>query len=528
MIKKLLSKLEQTLKDGDVNEAKKIIAKIHKRPQMPEVYLDIALYCINAKLWDVAKYNFEKATQEKPELCLQLTLWLDKEPLSDTHHKALELLNIAKSYLPDNQHLTLAEAAISNRMDRFEHSMPLYEAILADPQSIYHFNALLGLNEAYFKTNRYHDAVGAGLMALQLQPDNITANFQLGLTYMAIENDAECVEYLAKVINANPDHLGAHINLAHIMLKLGLFDEGWQHHEWRFHESMKNIANFNLPMPRWYNEDIKGKHLFVWVDQGLGDQVMYCSLIGRLIDSGVRVTIMAERRLRKVFMDSFDIEDFFAFDREGIKEMTASDALYHYHTPMGTLPAFFIHSFDDFKQGEAYLKTDQAMGEQFRTELQQLFPGKTLVGFGWRGGIAATRNHARRIDIELLSPLFEKQGFQFINFQYDATDEEKAQLAERGVYTPDINLRIDINTVLAYMSALDLYITADNTNAHFAGAIGLPVWNLIPVAAEWRWFTDEKKSYWYKSMVLYRQKEIDRWDDVVADVGTDLEHFVTE
>ena len=195
---------------------------------------------------------------------------------------------------------------------------------------------------------------------------------------------------------------------------------------------------------------------------------------------------------------------------------------------MGTLPAFFLRNFDDFGAGEPFLKIDGTLCEELSQDLSSRFPNKKLIGFGWRGGIAATRDHARYIDLDLWRDMFAREDCQFINFQYDSTAEEKSLLSEYGVYTPDVDLKLDIDVVLSFMKALDLYITADNTNAHLAGAIGLPVWNLIPMAAEWRWFLERDDSPWYQSMRLFRNAQLDSWSQCMELVTSELNTFICQ
>ena len=527
MIQKLLSKLEQAFKEKNIKEAKRTIAKIDKRPQVPEVYLDISKFAMQAKEWDIMKEYFPRACKARPELALQVTLWLDHEPIFTAVSQSLSMLDLADQYLPSNILLYSARGAVLNRAERFDESIAIFEEIFQSADQSRNLQSLLGLGEAYFKTNRYHDAIGAGLLALEISPAHAEVNFQIGLCYVAIENLSEGVKYLSKVLEINSSHIGAHINLAQIMLKIGMFDEGWQHHEWRFDESMKNVANFKLPFPRWHNENINGKHVFIWVDQGLGDQVMYGSMINKLLARGAKVSVIAERRLKDIFERSFAIEGFFGFDKTGIKDVENSGKTYDYHCPFGTLPAFFIRCFEDFGVLKPYLKPNPELVEKYTQELQSQFPNKKLIGFGWRGGIAATRNHARLVDLSLWKNMFKLENCQFVNFQYDATPEERVLLAEDDVYTPDIDLKFDIDAVLAYMAAMDLYITADNTNAHFAGAIGLPVWNLIPVAAEWRWFLDRDESLWYPCMRLFRNAELDSWDNCMASVNQELLQWST-
>jgi len=529
MIKKLLEKLETALKEADVKGAKKLADKIYKRPQQAEVYMDIAKLFVDAKCFDEAMPHLKKAFSEKNVLAQQFANWLDQVPLKTAHKPALEMVEIANQAKPNDLLIISAKGVVLNRLERFDESIALFEGVLeyagrtGDNSRTAH--ALSGLGEAYFKSNRYFDAIGANKMALELQPDKIDPHYQMGLSFIAIDNLNDGVKHLSKVIDMKPDHLGAHINLAQVMLKLGMFEQGWQHHEWRFHDEMENIAKFNLPCPRWKGEPLQGKNIFVWVDQGLGDQVMYCSLIHRLVKIGATVTVMAEGRLKTVFERSLPIRRFYGFDRPGIDELANSGDSYHYQIAMGSLPTFFIKSFDDFGDGSAFLKVNAEVSANYSQKLRAQFPDKKLIGFGWRGGIAATRNHARFVDLSLWKPLFEMDDCQFINFQYDVTPQEREELEKQGVYTPDIDLRVDVDNTISYMKALDLYITADNTNAHLAGAIGLPIWNLIPLSSEWRWFTDRSDSPWYASMRLFRNQQLDSWVDCLPDVANELRAF---
>ena len=230
MIKKLLSKLNQALNSEDVTEAQKVIDKISKRPQQAEVYLDIAKFCIYANYWLPVEAHFNKACVEKPDLGLQVVRWLDDDPLLSNHKKAMQLIEVAEAYNPNNLVVQSVKGVVLNRMEKFQEAIPVFESILERDQSgERHYHALLGLGEAYFKTNRYHDVIAASTLASQLKPDQDEPLFQMGLSYVAVENLTEGVRCLAKAIEINPDHLGAHINLAHVMLKVGMFDEGWSY-----------------------------------------------------------------------------------------------------------------------------------------------------------------------------------------------------------------------------------------------------------------------------------------------------------
>ncbi len=161
----------------------------------------------------------------------------------------------------------------------------------------------------------------------------------------------------------------------------------------------------------------------------------------------------------------------------------------------------------------------------FREIFKDKYPGKKIIGFSWRGGSAATRKFSRNIELDVWAEFFIREDCQFVNLQYDTTDSERKKLEAMGVVTPDFNLKDDIDEMASCLQSLDLLISMDNTTVHLAGALGTKVWNIIPFSAEWRWFMEDEKSFWYKSMRLFRNKELSSWDECLSHVVSELDGF---
>jgi ADP-heptose:LPS heptosyltransferase len=73
----------------------------------------------------------------------------------------------------------------------------------------------------------------------------------------------------------------------------------------------------------------------------------------------------------------------------------------------------------------------------------------------------------------------------------------------------------DLDDFCAKIAALDLVISADNSTVHLAGALGRPVWTLLPFSSDWRWMLERESTPWYPSMRLLRCRSAGEWADLM-------------
>jgi ADP-heptose:LPS heptosyltransferase len=164
---------------------------------------------------------------------------------------------------------------------------------------------------------------------------------------------------------------------------------------------------------------------------------------------------------------------------------------------------------------------DPAAREQFRARYAD---GRRLVGLAWYSRNQKT-GHDRSIDLSALAPLFERTDIQWISLQYGDHDglEKQATAANAPILIDRaVDQLADIDTFAAQIAALDLVITIDNSTAHLAGALGVPVWVLLPFARDWRWLRLREDSPWYPTMRLFRQPQRGDWHSVIQNVQSAL------
>lgn len=256
--------------------------------------------------------------------------------------------------------------------------------------------------------------------------------------------------------------------------------------------------------------------VLIWGEQGVGDEIMFAGLMPDVIRAGNRCVLDCDTRLNKLFARSFP-------DVKVISGASISDEGIAAHLPCGSLPRLFRTDKEVFRaDAPPYLKADPVQREGFRAEYGDDRP---LVGLAWHTNNKKT-GRARSIDLSLFAPLFKQPDLRWISLQYGAREVLEAQIAGANasmLIDPTVDQLTDIDQFAAQISALDLVVTIDNSTAHLAGALGVPVWVLLPFAPDWRWLQAGYSSHWYASMRLFRQPVFGDWLSVIEKVRRSLE-----
>jgi ADP-heptose:LPS heptosyltransferase len=195
------------------------------------------------------------------------------------------------------------------------------------------------------------------------------------------------------------------------------------------------------------------------------------------------------------------------------------------HLPCGSLPSLFRTSEASFGETiSPYLIANPIDRERLRSRYADA-DGRRLIGLAW---YTKSRNtgRSRSIDLSVLAPLFALPNIRWISLQYGDPDELEAQIRAAGapIYIDRcVNQFTDMDLFAAQVSAMDMVLTIDNSTAHLAGALGIPVWVLLPFTADWRWLQTREDSPWYSTMHLFRQAKRGDWQSVVQRVNGALQ-----
>ncbi len=381
------------------------------------------------------------------------------------------------------------------------------KAIAATPQRAeVHYakaQALMGLH-------RFEEAIAAYARAIELNPGYAEAWMGRGLTKSRLRDLAGAALDYDKAIQLRQTYDEAFFNRGHVYLEHHDFAKGWADYEHRF--GMPSLGIVNLPnIPVWQGEPLSGK-LLVRGEQGLGDQIVFASVLPELLKVVGSVCLQLEPRLVPLFQRSFPDVEVLSREKKPPEDVAAQICI-------GSLPQYFRKGAADFAHAKApYLKADADKTAAFRKALAP--NGERIIGLNWR---SFRNKYANEKSMGLLdmAPFFNLPGYTVVNLQYgDVKDEIRAAEAA-GLHfnkAVTIDLTKDIDGVASLVDACDVLVSTSNTTVHIAGALGKPVLLMLPYRSGKLWYWSEAKgegSLWYPSIRTFHQNAQGDWASTI-------------
>jgi Flp pilus assembly protein TadD len=345
--------------------------------------------------------------------------------------------------------------------------------------------------------------------AIHLQPRYGEAMVNDALCYRDEARFGLAEERLRQAIAAQPRNANAHLSLAVVKFLTGETEEARREYEWRL--ALPRAAPKGLPGRPWRGEDLAGKRLFLFAEQGLGDTIQSLRYMRRLLHRGpASLSLFAPRALRRL------VEQNFPHIVLPGKPASAGEA--DYYCALMSLPLRLEADEADRSAGLPYLKADPARAAHWRLKLAD-FSGRK-VGLVWAGNSSYQNDHQRSMPAANFAPLLDLPDTSFFSLQIGPAAAQFSAL-KAGAHDLGDGVSSMAETAAA-ISALDLVISVDTSLAHLAGALGTPVWTLLPHVPDWRWGMSGESSALYRSMRLFRQQERRDWQGVIRRVGAAL------
>ena len=521
---------------------------ISSNPYNYLAYLNKAKTLHKLQRFTEAALVFKQVISLKKDLCEAYSLCGLSYLKAEQYEKAIEFLNFPISKSLNNFDDYINRGVCFAKLLRFKDAVNDFKkSIELNPDnSIGHES----LGNALRDLNLNTEALQSFEKAINLDPNNADALSNAGNILQERGQIAEAIEYFERAINIrqdktffyncgnaheglkeydkaiikydqainlDPNYADAYFGKSLILLKTGKYKEGWKLYDWRFkaHQS-GDLHRFAL-LPRWNLE--KNKRVILWAEQGVGDEIMFASLIPDLETLCAKLTVLIDERLINLFKRSFSKNILFIN-----KEESLSYHEYDYQISMGSLCGLLRKSNEDFKkQKQSYLIADKHIKINIDKYLKK---GEKYCGVSW---MSKNQKNGFKRSIELfrfMEPMIDK-GYKFINLQYGVNTQDYSEFNKMH---PDILINLneldimkDIDGLASLIKNCNLVVTIDNSTAHLAGALGVPTWLLLPYSAEWRWGEESEKSIWYQSIRLFRQKQNNEWNSVLEEIATNME-----
>lgn len=383
------------------------------------------------------------------------------------------------------------------------------QAIALEPATATYYN---NLGNALRQLEDYAQAEECFQHALTLRPDYAEAYVNLGYTCYVQGRTAEAEAHYRTAISIKPDLALAHCNLAQVLLKRSAFAEGWKEQEWRWQWKDFPSPKRHFLQPQWDGREITGATIFVHAEQGFGDTIQFLRYIPLLAERGARVVLEVHPELTRL-----------AVSLAGVTQLIArGDAIpnCNWHCPMMSLPLAFATGIGSIPADVPYLRAPSAAPAWFAAKNDQ----QLHVGLVWAGSRKNRIDGKRSVLLEDLSALFAVKGIALYSLQQGPPAQEIESKPSRfaGVLPVDA----DFVETAAAVAHLDLVVSVDTSVAHLAGALGKPVWILLPHVADWRWLTGRSDSPWYPGARLFRQQAAGQWTTVIEEITAALTELV--
>jgi tetratricopeptide (TPR) repeat protein len=316
-----------------------------------------------------------------------------------------------------------------------------------------------------------------------------------------------------RALAIRPEFAEAHWNLAQVLLQAGDFEEGWDEYEWRWCRVDFTSPRRSFHQPVWNGEDIVGRTLLVHAEQGFGDALQFVRYVSMIVERHATVLLECQPELVRLFAGIPGVAGVIAYG----SPLPAFDL----HIPMMSLPRVFRTTLANVPARVPYLRVEEALERRWRASVNT--PASALrVGFTWSGTSHLKQLLNRACPLESLLPLLAAPDVAFFSLHKTTTPSESLQLAGiPGVRDVSGELH-DFADTAAVLRALDVVISVDTAVAHLAGALGVPVWVMLPARADWRWLLGRSDAPWYPTMRLFRQDTDGEWGGVVEEVRAAL------
>jgi Flp pilus assembly protein TadD len=375
--------------------------------------------------------------------------------------------------------------------------------------------AWLYLGSVLINLGEFEESIRCLEEALRLRPESHEAIATKGAALVQLGRDDEAMACYDEALRRQPDYAEGRRSRAFAILADGDYERGWPEYEWRF--LCRRQPCHTPPGARWNGEDLHGRTILLYAEQGLGDTLQFIRYAGVVKERGARVIALCHRALVRLIDNCEHVDE--VFENDG--------CLPHYDfcAPMMSLPGIVGTSLVSVPARVPYLSADPQTVASWQPILEAGIARLGLerpfrIGIAWQGSRRTYIDRWRSFPLERIAPLAQLPEVCFVSLQKGTGLDQLEPLAGRF---PIVELpgsvdgaegERDFLDTAAVASQLDLIIMPDTAVSHLAGSLGLPCWLALSYVADWRWLKERDDSPWYPTMRLFRQSKPGDWEGV--------------
>jgi len=500
---------------GQAGEALRLInAALKVNPRVPDAWVNrgIALHAL--KRDDEALASFDQALALNPADIGAVNQRGNVLLGLGRHRDALAAFDRVLAAIPRHPEARLNRGIALAALGEPGPALVAFDAVVAlsPGNAAAHYNRGIAL----FDLGRYAEAVAASERALALAPDHVKALHNRGLALQALNRFQDALASYDAAIARQKDYADAHFNRALALLTVGEFRSGFAEYEWRWRRTGMPNERRGQGGPLWLGEfPLQRKTILLQAEQGLGDTIQFARYVPLIAGMGATVILEVQPELVPLVAQIPGASTVVARGDAA----PPSDL----HCPLGSLPLALRTEAATIPAEVPYVRSDPARVAKWQSRLGEPDGrGGPRIAIAWAGNPKHANDRNRSIALAQLAPLFSLNE-RFVSVQRDLRDDDARVLAGHRQVMPIGDALDDFADTAAVLDLVDLVITVDTSVAHLAGAMGRPVWILLPFSPDWRWGLAGDSSRWYPTARLFRQSSPHDWTGVIAQVRKELE-----
>jgi len=419
------------------------------------------------------------------------------------HEEALASYDQAIALQPDHADAFNNRGVVLRDLKRHEEALSHYDQEIAlKPDYADAFN---NRGVVLRDLKRHEEALASYDQAIVLRPDFAAAFNNRGVALRDLKRHEEALASYDQALRIKPDYADATWNKSLLLILIGNYLEGWKLYESRLDK--KEIADnyYKFQQTSWRGqEDIQGKTLLIYSEQGLGDVIQFVRYLEKVHQLGIKIILEVPLPLVSL-VSTFHVPMTVV---ERGKKRPGFDA----YCPLLSLPYIFKTTIETIPASIPYLFANKEKLEDLKHQLGN--QSSKRIGLTWSGLAVHENDHNRSIPLDALSELL-KLPFEWHSLQKEYQERDKEILLNHPEIHQHQDELNDFSDTAALIECMDIIISVDTSVAHLAGALGKPVWILLPFMPDYRWMLDREDCPWYPSAKLVRQDESRDWSNVL-------------